>query len=275
MPTAFGGEDAESYYDEGLTASMTGDLQRAAECFEKAIRLDSSMATAYHQLGKCYSRLGKYKRAVELLSQVIKKRSKPTGAHLDLGAALNGLGRHPAARDQFNAALAVEPDNAKAMLGLAQSDFYEGNWSSAMKFAESAQFAGGSNFAVLFMLGRAAKLAGQPTLSVNSLQKADKLLEKYIETNADTPEGHFLRGEVAFVGESFQTAMKHYAEAEDMAEPGNTYLAYGESFSLEDILAKQGLCLQRLGRAERARKLGERIGELNPRHRLGKSLREA
>ena len=31
MATAFGGEDAESYYDEGLTASMTGDLGRAAE----------------------------------------------------------------------------------------------------------------------------------------------------------------------------------------------------------------------------------------------------
>ena len=110
---------------------------------------------------------------------------------------------------------------------------------------------------------------------MNWLQKADKLLEKYIETNADTPEGHFLRGEVAFVGESFQTAAGHYTDAEDVAEPGSTYLAYGESFSLEDILAKQGLCLQRLGRAERARKLGERIGELNPRHRLGKSLREA
>ncbi len=272
--TAFGGETAESYYDEGLTASMMGDLTRAAECFERAIRLDSTMATAYHQLGKCYARLGKYMRAVELLSQVVRKRPELLGAHLDLGAALNGLGKLAEARAQYNAALAIESDNAKAMLGLAQSDFFEGKWDSAMKFAESAQFAGGSNLAVLFMLGRASKLAGDADLSVKTLQRADKLLEKYLETNPDKPEGHFLRGEVAFVRESFQSALQHYRDGEDRAEPGRIYLAYGESFALEDILGKEGLCLQRLGKSERARALGERIEELNPDHKLGKSLRE-
>ena len=272
--TAFGGETAESYYDEGLTASMKGDLTRAAECFERAIRLDSTMATAYHQLGRCCARLGKYKRAVELLGQVVKKRPELLGAHLDLGAALNGLGKLVEARAQYSAALALESDNAKAMLGLAQSDFFEGKWDSAMKFAESAQFTGGSNFAVLFMLGRASKLAGHADLSVKTLQRADKLLEKYLETNPDKPEGHFLRGEVAFVREGFQSALQHYRDAEDGAEPGQIYLAYGESFALEDILGKEGLCLQRLGRSERARELGERIGELNPDHTLGKSLRE-
>ena len=275
MATAFGGENAESYYDEGLTASMKGDLGRAAECFEKAIRLDSTMATAYHQLGKCYARLGKNKRAVELLMQVVKKRPQLTGARLDLGSALNGMGQHAAAREQFNAVLSVEQDNAKAMLGLAQADFDEGNWSGAMKFAESAQFSGGSNFSVMYMLGRAAKLSGQSQLSVNSLQKADKLMEKYLETNADAPEGHYLRGEIAFVNEGFQSAVKFYRDAEDRAESERTYLAYGESFGLVDILAKQGLCYQRLGRTERARELGEQIADLDPQHKLGKSLREA
>lgn len=272
---AFGGETAESYYDEGLTASMRGDLTRAAECFERAIRLDSTMATAYHQLGKCCARLGKHRRAVDLLSQVVKKRPELLGAHLDLGAALNGLGKIAAGRAQYNAALALAPDNAKAMLGLAQSDFDEGKWDSAMKFAESAQFSGGPNFAILFMLGRASKLAGYAEVSVKTLQRADRLLEKYLETNPDKPEGHFLRGEVAFVCESFRGGLQHYRDAEARAEPGRAYLAYGESFSLEDILAKEGLCLQRLGKLERARELGERIEELNPKHKLGKSLRES
>ena len=273
--TAFGGETAESYYDEGLTAGMKGDLMRSAECFERAIRLDSTMATAYQQLGKCYARLGKHARAVELLSQVVKKRPELMAAHLDLGSALNGLGKLPEARAQYNAVLAAESDNAKAMLGLAQSDFFEGKWESAMKFAESAQFSGGSNFAVLYMLGRASKLAGKAELSVKTLQRADKLLEKSIESNSDKPEGHFLRGEVAFVRESFLGGLQHYRDAEERAEPGRTYLAYGENFSLEDILGKQGLCLLRLGKSDRARELGARIEELNPEHTLGKSLRES
>ncbi len=272
--TAFGGDSAESFYDEGLTASMTGNLSRAAECFERAIRLDTTMAMAYHQLGKCYARLGKHKRAVKLLSQVVKRRPELAGAKLDLGAALNGLGLYDAAKEQYNAVLAMESDNHKAMLGLAQSEYAAGNWDSALKFAESAHFAGGVNFAVIFMLGRAAKLAGQAESSVKSLQRADKLLEKYLETNPDAPEGHFLRGEVAFVRESFQSALQNYRDAEDRAEAGRIYLAYGENFWLADILAKEGLCMQRLGKTKRAREMGERIGELDSDHKLGKSLRE-
>lgn len=271
---AFGGENAESYYDEGLTAGMRGDLKLAAECFERAIRLDSTMATSYQQLGKCYARLGQYVRAVKLLRQVVSKRPDLVAARLDLGAALNGLDRYFDAREQFSAALAMESDNSKAMLGLAQSDFFEGKWESALKFAESAQFAGGSTFAVSFMLGRAAKLARRADLSVQNLARADKLLEKYLETNPEKPEGHYLRGEVAFVKESFQTALQHYLDAEDRVESGRMYLAYGENFGLEDVLAKQGLCLQRLGKNYRALEIGERIRELNPEHKLGKSLRE-
>ncbi len=43
---AFGGDDAESYYDEGLTASMRGDLVRAVQNFEKTIHLYNTMAAA-------------------------------------------------------------------------------------------------------------------------------------------------------------------------------------------------------------------------------------
>ena len=63
--TAFGGDNAESYYDDGLTASMKGDLERAITCFEKAIHLDRSLAAAYHQIAKCYLRLGLGRRAVD------------------------------------------------------------------------------------------------------------------------------------------------------------------------------------------------------------------
>lgn len=273
--TAFGGDNAESYYDEGLTASVKGDLKRAAEFFERAIRLDNSMATAYHQLGRCYARMGEHKRAVTLLSQVVQKRPSLAAARLDLGHALNGLGEFEAARVQFHAVLNGEPGNTKALLGLAESDFLEGNWQGALSYAQTAQASGGNHFPVLFMVGKAAKLAGNAELSVRTLQKADKLLEKYLETNPDKPEGYFLRGEVAFVAEKYPNALEYYRDAEDRAEAGRAYLAYSESFTLADMLGKQGLCLQRLGKDDRAREIGERIAELDPGHKLGQALREA
>ena len=253
---AFGGENAESYYDEGLTAVVKGDLPRAAQYFEKAIRLDSKMATAYHQLGKCYVRLGQYKRAITFLSQVVDKRPDLVSAQLDLGHALNGIGQYAPAQRQFRAVLDREPGNAKAMLGLAETEAVQGRWAEALTFAQSAQLAGGNNFPVLFMLGEAAKHAGQGDLSVKTLQRADELLKKYLETNPDKPEGHFLRGEVAMVGENIAGALQYFREAESHAEPGRGYLAYSESFTLADILARQIDCLENLGRGTHTQEIG-------------------
>jgi hypothetical protein len=41
------------------------------------------------------------------------------------------------------------------------------------------------------------------------------------------------------------------------------------------ILAKQGLCMQRLKEPEKAKEIGERIGRIDESHPLGKALREA
>ena len=269
---AFSGETADSYYDEGLTASIHGDLAAAASHFEKAIHLDNSMGPAYHQLGKCYTRMGRSDVAVHLLQEVIKKRPKMVGALVDLGHAYLGSGNLIYARESFGQALAVNPGNAKAMLGLAQAEFDEGNWAAAMRHAQQVLNESDSGFAVLYMVGRAAKLAGEAQLSAKMLVQADKKLEQYLDVNSDKPEGHFLRGELAFFRENFAAALDHYRESERNAQPDRGYAAFGASFSLVDMLAKQGLCLQRLGQFESARAVGNRIMDIDPAHVLGNSL---
>lgn len=263
---AFGGENAESYYDEGLTAAVKGDLQRAVGFFEKAIRLDSKMATAYHQLGKCYSRLGQHKRAIQFLSQVVDKRPDLVSAQIDLGHALNGIRQFPAAQRQFQAALGVEPGNAKAMLGLAETAALQGQWPEALQFAQSAQLVGGNTFPVLFMIGETATQSGNAELALKTLQRADKLLEKYVETNPDKPEGHYLRGKVAATSANYPAALQHFRTAEDHTDTARSYLAYGESFTLADVLAWQASCLDALGRTGKTDELRRRIAELNPNH---------
>ncbi|MEX2015999.1 MAG: tetratricopeptide repeat protein [Candidatus Hydrogenedentales bacterium] len=272
---AFGGENAESYYDEGLTASMKGDLDAAVKLFEKAIRLDHTMAAAYHQLGKCFMRMGRGQRAVELLEQVVQKRPQLVPARLDLGFAFLELGRLDQARHQFDQVLALKPAESKAQLGLAQAAFYEGNWEGAMQQVQTALVHGSNSFPIQFLLGRAAKLAGNAPLADSSLKKADRILEKTIEVDPEKPEPHFLRGEVRFVQEQYTAALDHYRSAVEKSQPNRMYTAFGENFTLADMLAKQGLCLQRLGQHDRARAMGERVAEVDPNHPIGKTLRES
>lgn len=269
---AFGGDNAESLYDEGLTASMKGDLNRAAECFEGAVRHDPSMATAYHQLGKCYTRLGRNKEAVLLLIQVAKKRPKLYAARIDLGTALTSMGDLEQAKVHFGAVLNDKPDNGKALLGLAKVEFSGGNWARALKYAQESLEKAGSNYACLFMIGRAAQLTEDMSTSQRALSKADELINKYMEMNEDKPEGHFLRGEIAFVQGDYVTALECFRRAEDRIDEKRLYSAYGENFGIVDALARQAQCYERMEKTDRAKEMAERLQKIDANHPVCKAI---
>lgn len=271
----FGGETADNYYDEGLTASMKGDLEAAVDAFQKAIRLDNRMSSAYHQLGKCYLRMGQADLAVQLLTQVVQKRPENASARLDLAFSYLSQGNTELARTQFDAVQQIEPNISRLYLGRAQASFAEGDWQNALAESQRALERGTATFGVLYMLGRAAKLVGNLQLAENTLKKADGVLEKSLEVDDTKPEPHFLRGEVAFVQEKFTEALEHYKSAAEKATPGKVHSAYGETFAYIDVLAKKGLCLQRLGQTEQARTIGKDIENIDPNHALGKALRDA
>ena len=274
---AFGGENAESYYDDGLTAAKKGELRKAIECFERAIKLDSSYAVAYHQLGKCYMRMGQAQRAVDILMQVVRKRPNLGPARLDLGIALLAAGNTRGARKEFEQLYGLDPSNTRALLGLAQCSFNEGDWATALIQARNALSGGGSNFSALYLAGRAAKLAGDEVTAQECLGNAERVLQKSIEIQPDQPESHFLRGEVCFVRNELASALEHYRAADDRTDgksPDKVYTAFGENFTQLDIWAKLGLCYQRLGKLDRASEMGKRILARDQNHKLGHALSE-
>jgi len=270
----FGGENAESYYDEGLTAVMKGDIKRAIEFFMHAIKLDSSFIMAHHQLGRCFLRLGQTERAVHVLQQVLARKPNLIPARIDLGYALLQHGNVPEARAQFSQVVQVQADSSKGHLGLAHVEFQLGNWAQASALAQAARNLGSAGFAVLFLLGKAARLAGDRPLSDSALAEALAQIEKPIELNPDAPEGYYLRGEIAFVQERYLDALDSYRATESRTAADASYSAFGENFTRIDVLVKQGLCLQRMGDKEAARAIGGRILQLSPGHKLGQALSE-
>jgi tetratricopeptide (TPR) repeat protein len=192
--------------------------------------------------------------------------------HIELGNALLEMGHIEEARSHFTHVLNQKPNQPRACLGLAQCSFEEGHWAAATELARNAVEHGGANFAALLLLGRAARLAGLGEESRDALHRADALMETTIESNPDAPEGYFLRGEVYFAREDWAKALENYRAADDRADPKTEYAAYGMHFNRLDILAKAGVCFQRLGRLEQAREVGRRIVEHNPDHKIGVAL---
>lgn len=272
MTQAFGGENADSYYDEGLTASVRGDLERAVACFAKALEMDGGLVAARHQLGRCYHRLGKLDQAAALLHKAALERPDQAGARLDLGFVLVDMGRFDQAQQVFSQIRDAQPQNARACHGLAQVFFEQGDWANAMALGQEARVYGESNFAILFLVGRAAKLAGAEELAEGAMEEANGLLNKLAEMNPERPENHYFLGEIALFLERFATAIEHYQDATDRIGRGEACSAFGQTFTKADVLAKQGVCLQKLKKYERARAMGERVLELDPGHKIGQAL---
>jgi tetratricopeptide (TPR) repeat protein len=168
----------------------------------------------------------------------------------------------------------AQPDNTRAHLGLARVFFEQGQWASALANARTVLNASGSNFQALFVGGRAAKLTGEPEAAQEYFDRADKMLEQSIEANPQQPESYYLRGETQFAAGDYGKAYEHFTAAESRTAQNKTYSAYGEQFNLADVYVKLGLCMQRLGNPDRAKRFGEQALEIAPDNRLAQSLCE-
>lgn len=269
---AFGGESAESYYDEGLTAAMRGDLPQAIAHFEKAIHLDNSFAGAYHQLGKVYHRLGQVDNAIQLLNQVVKAKPRLLPPRIDLAYAYIDQRKTQQARELLSEVNAIKPGNSRATLGLALCAYFDQQHAAAIQVVQEVIALGGANFTAYYLLARAAKASQQDLLADESTKEADKFLEKSIEAAPDAPEGYYLRGELAMLRGEMPNALDSFRAAEDRSDDTKYYTAYGEHFTKADILARRGECLEQLGQKDSAKEAGERVLKLNPNHETGKRL---
>ncbi len=271
----FGGETADSYYDEGVTASMKGDVAAAIRHFEKALQLDPYHVASCHQLGRCHQRLGKLQQAVECFYRAIKARPNPLPPRLDLGFALLEGGNGTKAADIFQGVLNAKPDNARAMLGLGCCAFERGEWDLAFTLATQAVTNGGANFAALFLQARAAQLVGLFEVALTAFDESDRLMERSIESTPDQPEAYYLRGELYFARENFAAALDAFQAAHDRMDPAAHYYSYGQHFEHPDVLERIGMSLLRLGRHEDARKSAALILAMRPKSRIGAMLASA
>lgn len=268
----FGGETADSYYDEGVTASMRGDVALAIRHFEKALTLDPYHVASCHQLGKCKVRLGELQQAVECFYRAIKARPNPIPPRIDLGFALLEGGNVAKAEGVFNEVIAKRPENTKALLGLASCAFQKGEWDHAYILVTQVITMGGASFSALYLQGRAARLAKIHEVALGAFEAAEGLMTTLIEGNPELPEGYYLRGELNFARENFVAALEAFQAAENRVAPDAHYYSYGEHFDLVTILGKRAMCLYRLDRLADARELAKEILERDPENRIAAML---
>jgi tetratricopeptide (TPR) repeat protein len=111
---------AEAYTYKGWTYSHMGDLDRAIEEAEKAIRIDPDFGNPYNDIGVYLIELGKDEAAVGYLEKAVKAKRYCCHQfpHFNMGRIYLKKKQYDKAREEFRKSLAVDPDYEPARQGL-------------------------------------------------------------------------------------------------------------------------------------------------------------
>jgi len=268
----FGGETAESYYDEGLTSLSRGNVEQAMTHFRKAVELDPSLGGAWHQLGRCLYRLGRPAEAIDAFNRARECNVRHTP--LDLGYALLLQGAVDRAAACFSRMLEVDSVRPRAMVGLARCAIRNGQFDHALEMAlQAAGELRADQLEADWIAGQAAARLRMADLARERLERADRQLEKLLEVASDRPDAYYLRGMIHYFLDEYMKALEGgFLPAEQRCQPDTHYCVAHEHFALVDVLAWQGWCWRALGHAEKARELGRRVLQLKPDSQRGRAL---
>ncbi len=119
-------DDAEAYYNRGVSKAALERHDDAIADYDQAIRLKPDFAEAYTNRGNAKAKLGRHDDAIADYDQVIRLKPDYAEAYYNWGNAKATLGRYDDAIADYDQAIRLKPDyakaytnrgNAKAMLG--------------------------------------------------------------------------------------------------------------------------------------------------------------
>jgi tetratricopeptide (TPR) repeat protein len=105
---------AGAYYNRGVAWRNKGDLERAIEDYSEAIRLNPRHAGAYNNRGIAWKNKGDLERAIEDYDEAIRLNPRDAGAYYNRGAARQNKGELERAIEDYSEAIRLNPRHAGA-----------------------------------------------------------------------------------------------------------------------------------------------------------------
>ena len=95
----------------GDVYSRQGDLNKAAEEFQKAIEIKPGYADAYHNLANTYQRMGRFDAAIENYQKAAELNPNLWQSHQALAAIYFEQEKYDLALDEIKKALEINPES--------------------------------------------------------------------------------------------------------------------------------------------------------------------
>lgn len=125
-------ENAKALTNLGACYNDAGKNEKAVSCYEKALSIDPKLTNAWGNLGKLWIELREFENSVYCYRQAMQLEARPNYLR-GLSFGYRQSGRLTRAKELFQQALALDPDDHIAHFGLAPLHFYLEEYPEALR----------------------------------------------------------------------------------------------------------------------------------------------
>ncbi len=158
----------------GSAFEMQQKIPEALDAYRGALLADPSNPDRTLDYTRLLMDLDRFDEAIQVVQTGIGDTSS-TALQLRLGAVEMIKGDYPAARDAFNAALAIDPKLDAAYVGLAQIDARQGRDIDAIRILEEAREKLPDHYPLEYYFGLLASRQGREQEAIGAFQNAARL----------------------------------------------------------------------------------------------------
>lgn len=278
--------DAASSYERGRYLLHTGDWAGAARRLRQALRQDPGFAPAYLALGRGYRSAGRQRTAERIIRRGIERAPASAQLHGALADLLLGANRPPAALEQADKALQLQPDNTRALLVRSRALRAMGRLEEALAAASRAVDLLSDKAFLMTQIGLAIDrpfefpFPEDPLtadfeclrcqLQLERLPEAERLSHTMLAKYADRAQAHEARYLLLEAQRQPERAANHLSDAIHLAQrdlekqPPQTLGRYNELEWHESRVRYLHFLLHCAHREDDARRLVDRELELHP-----------
>jgi len=157
---------AQKYYNKGVSYQQQGKLDRAIDSYRKALTFNPDHVQAHINLATAYLQIGRFREAEKELIYVYALKPKDCQILFNFGLLLYQTGEHISAETKLKKLLKLNPFHLEANLLLASIYEEKGKPSQSVEYCMRAHEINSTDPRVLYRLGRAWDMMGEPTKAV-------------------------------------------------------------------------------------------------------------
>jgi tetratricopeptide (TPR) repeat protein len=162
---------ADSFAEAGEWFEAKRDFRCAAEEYRAAVKLEKTSVELLLRLAGSEVEAGNAKSAEETLRQAIQVAPQNKNVHIAYARALERLQNKDAAKQEWDAALAIDKKSVNALDGMAQHLIAESNYAGAVQLLQGAPENEALSVDLVQAYGKAGLLEQAATKAKDALQK--------------------------------------------------------------------------------------------------------